>query len=247
MEQKTGRKTDLRVVKTRAAIKRAFKEMVLEMEQPQITVKGLAERAMIHRKTFYLHYTCIEALYEDVLSELMASYAEAMDQLAPDAPFGQVNRVFFTFMAAQEPFMEKIVCDPSYREISDRFFLATLRHNRERFNPYARFTVPEQNIINCFLSISSVNLYRQWVKDGKALPLERLIQLSGQLFSHGIVSVREGEEAAPAASDATGTAATPGVSPAASDAPGAARATSAAPTPDIPAPAGEPVNPVPQH
>lgn len=53
------RKTDLRVLKTREAIKNAFREMVCEMDADEITVKELTERAMIHRKTFYLHYTCI--------------------------------------------------------------------------------------------------------------------------------------------------------------------------------------------
>lgn len=53
------RKTDLRVLKTRTAIKNTFKEMVMEMNASDIQIKELTERAMIHRKTFYLHYTCI--------------------------------------------------------------------------------------------------------------------------------------------------------------------------------------------
>lgn len=183
------RKTDLRVLKTRKAIKDAFKEMILEEEAADISIKELAERAMIHRKTFYLHYTCIEALYEDVLSELSEDYFEAIDQVAEDAPFTEVNRVFFTFMAAQEPYMEKIVCDPSYREFADKFFMTMLQHNRGRHNPYAAFSQAEQNIINTFLGTSSVNLYRRWVHDGKAVPLEDLIELSGRLFYSGISSI----------------------------------------------------------
>lgn len=38
-------KTDLRVQKTNAAIKRAFTEMILELEPGDITVKELAQRA----------------------------------------------------------------------------------------------------------------------------------------------------------------------------------------------------------
>lgn len=183
------RKTDLRVQKTRNAIKDAFKEMILEKEAAGISVKELAERAMVHRKTFYLHYTCIEALYEDVLSELSEDYFKAIDQVSEDVPFTEVNRVFFTFMAAQEPYMEKIVCDPNYREFADKFFMTMLRHNRGRHNPYAGFSQPEQNIINTFLGTSSVNLYRRWVHDGKVIPLEDLIELSGRLFYSGISSI----------------------------------------------------------
>ena len=40
-----------------------------------------------------------------------------------------------------------------------------LLHNRSRHNPYAAFSQVEQNIINTFLGISSVNIYRRWVQD----------------------------------------------------------------------------------
>lgn len=185
------RKTDLRVLKTRNAIKEAFKQMVLEMDASQITVKELTERAMIHRKTFYLHYTAIEALYEDILKEMSEAYYKQIDQLPPDAPFAEVNRVFFTFMAAQEPYMEKIICSSSYADFTDKLFLTTMLHNRSRYNPYAAYTQTEQNIINTFLCQSSINIYRRWVHDQKKLPLDRLIELSSQLFMNGISSVRQ--------------------------------------------------------
>lgn len=183
------RKTDLRVLKTRNAIKNTFKEMVMEKDASDIQIKELAERALIHRKTFYLHYTCIEALYEDILSELSEEYYKAIDKIPADAPFTEVNRVFFEFMASQEPYMEKIVCDSSYREFADKLFMAMLLHNLSRHNPYAAFSQTEQNIINTFLGTSSINIYRRWVQDKKSLPLEDLIDLSGKLFYGGISSV----------------------------------------------------------
>ena len=183
------RKTDLRVLKTRNAIKSVFKKMILEREAADISIKELTERAMIHRKTFYLHYTCSGALYEDLLSELAEDYFAAIDQVPADAPFTEVNRAFFEFMAAQEPYMEKLVCDPSYREFADKFFMVMLQHNRGKHNPYAAFSPAEQNIIYTFLGTSSVNIYRRWVQDKKSLPLSDLIDLTGKLFYGGISSV----------------------------------------------------------
>lgn len=184
------RKTDLRVMKTRTAIKDTFKRMVMEMEASQITVRELADRAMIHRKTFYLHYTTIEALYEDILKELAEAYYKEIDRIPPDAPFTDVNRVFFTFMAAQEPYMEKLVCDSSYRDFADRLFLTMQAHNRSRYNPYSAYTQAQQNIINTFLGVTSVNMYRRWIGDGRELPLEELIELSSRLFMNGISAIR---------------------------------------------------------
>ncbi len=183
------RKTDLRVLKTQKVIKDTFKQMVCEMDASRIQVKELCDRAMIHRKTFYLHYTCIEALYADVLQELSSGYYAMIDSIPADAPFYEVNRVFFTFMASLEPYMEKIVCSASYREFSDHFFLSLLKHNRARHNPYAAYSAEEQNIINTFLGVNSVNIYRQWVEDGKKIPLDRLISFSGRMFMHGITEI----------------------------------------------------------
>ena len=56
------KKEDLRIRKTREAIHRTFKEMICEMDYDQITIKELTQRAQINRKTFYLHYTGLDAL-----------------------------------------------------------------------------------------------------------------------------------------------------------------------------------------
>ena len=151
------RHVDLRIIKTKDAIKSTFKKMICEMNASDITIRELTERARIHRKTFYLHYTCIEALSEDLLQELTDSYYKEIDAISPDAPFTEVNRVFFTFMSKQEQYIEKIICTPSYHDFADKLFLSMLKHNRSRHNPYARFSNEKQNIINTFLGITSVN------------------------------------------------------------------------------------------
>lgn len=183
-------KKDLRYLKTEKAIKDVFKEMILEMEPGDITISELSERAMIHRKTFYLHYTCIEALFEDVLMEISNNYCKEIDKIPADAPFSEVNRVFFEFMARQEPYVEKMVCAKEYRDLSDKMFLANRVHNRSRYNPYSHYSKEEQNIINTFLCETSHNIYRQWIQDGKKIPLKELINLTSTLFEEGISVIR---------------------------------------------------------
>lgn len=93
-----GRKIDLRVKKTRAAIKNTFKDMICEMNPFEITIKELAERAQIHRKTFYLHYTSIEALFEDMLGDIADAYYKKIDAVPLPMPMLEVNRVFLSFL-----------------------------------------------------------------------------------------------------------------------------------------------------
>lgn len=180
---------DLRVEKTLEAIRKSFKQMVLEMDANKITVKELTERARIHRKTFYLHYESIESLFEEMIEEATNRYFEEIDEVPLPMPMEEINRVFFTFMAKQDTFTERLVCTESYRDFSNKIFCSALRHNRKRYNPYSHLPKPEQNIVNTFTTESSLDMYRRWVLDGKVVPIERLIELTSMLLSSGTKSI----------------------------------------------------------
>ncbi len=47
---------DLRVVKTRASIKKTFCDMLKKSPVEKISVTELARQAQINKSTFYLHY-----------------------------------------------------------------------------------------------------------------------------------------------------------------------------------------------
>ena len=118
-----------------------------------------------------------------------AGYYREMERLTPPIPFKEVNRVFFTYYAKQEPYVERLICDPSYRSFCNQLHAATLRHNRARHNPYARFSPEAQNLINVFLTANSLELFRQWVADGRKMPLEEVIGLTGILLDEGVSSL----------------------------------------------------------
>ena len=75
-------KTDLRVMRTRKLIRDAFMDMVGEVGVARITVKDLTERAGINRKTFYLHFESIEALYDSVMNEVMNDFFDNYETTA---------------------------------------------------------------------------------------------------------------------------------------------------------------------
>lgn len=181
--------TDLRVRKTREAIKNTFKDMICEMNAEKITVKELTDRARIHRKTFYLHYTSIEALYQDMMSEIADGYYAEIEKISPPYSHEQINRIFFEYYARQEKYVERLICEPSYRPFCDKLHAATLRHNLERHNPYAKFSTEQQGMINMFLVVSSLELYRQWIAGGKKMPLEDIIELTGTLLERGVSGI----------------------------------------------------------
>ena len=64
-------KTDLRIVKSKKAIKDAFLMLIKEKGYNNITITEIADRALINRKTFYMHYETKQALYDEICNELI--------------------------------------------------------------------------------------------------------------------------------------------------------------------------------
>lgn len=73
------KKTDRRIERTRMSIRNAVMQLIIEKDFGQITVKELAERADINRKTFYMHYTSVQDVIEEVQNEIIDSLMVVID------------------------------------------------------------------------------------------------------------------------------------------------------------------------
>lgn len=79
-------KTDIRIVKTKRAIKKSFFELMNEIGFSKINVTKIIERAEINRNTFYSHYLDKYDLLEKIVDELM----DGFQSIAADAPIDQL-------------------------------------------------------------------------------------------------------------------------------------------------------------
>lgn len=78
-------KTDRRILRTRAMLRRGLAELMQEKSAGEITVKELVARANVNRSTFYLHYTDIDQMLAAVEDELL-DRIEAAVQAHPIDP-----------------------------------------------------------------------------------------------------------------------------------------------------------------
>ena len=83
--QPSKQKTDLRVLKTRRAIREAFSELLTEKPFESITVQNIIDKALVNRKTFYNHYRDKYDLAEQVMISIgndlrdSATHSKALD------------------------------------------------------------------------------------------------------------------------------------------------------------------------
>ena len=182
-------KTDLRVIRTRKAIRDAFCSMIMEMDYPDITIKELTQRAMINRNTFYLHYESMDALLRELQEEIAGEFIEKQVSYTKMADIRRMIRVFFEYMATQSPLQDRLLCSGSYRFFYDRVNQQVMGHRKLMNRGAFGLDEASENIIFTYYGSITAVLYRQWVADGKKLSLEEVIQLATKLICEGMSSV----------------------------------------------------------
>ena len=184
--QLTG-KEDLRVQKTISAIKKAFEELICEKDYDSIKVTELCQRSMINKKTFYHYYPSLDDLLAEMQAELSEAYLERVKDCKLPRDAAKVNRAFFEYSAEQGLAYEKITCatgaySQTRQEMIDRVIAETWGESEA----FRSLNPSQQRMVLNFISTVSVGCYREWVADGKQMPLEDVIQLSTTLMCGGL-------------------------------------------------------------
>ena len=184
--QLTG-KEDLRVQKTISAIKKAFEELICEKDYDSIKVTELCQRSMINKKTFYHYYPSLDDLLAEMQAELSEAYLERVKDCRLPRDAAKVNREFFAYSAEQGLAYEKITCatgaySQTRQEMIDRVIAETWGESEA----FRGLNPSQQRMVLNFISTVSVGCYREWVADGKQMPLEDVIQLSTTLMCGGL-------------------------------------------------------------
>ena len=180
-------KEDLRVQKTITAIKEAFEALICEKEFADITVTELCTRSKINKKTFYHYYPSLDDLLVELQLELSSDYVELVKGFTLPEDSAKVNRVFFEYSASQGLAYEKITCSTgAYSQTRQEMIDRVTEQTWGRSERFRALSPAEQSMVLNFVSTVSVGCYRQWVADGKKMPLEDVIQLSTALMCGGL-------------------------------------------------------------
>ena len=189
MKETTRKKEDLRVRKTREAIHQTFKEMICEMDYNEITIKELTARAQINRKTFYLHYAGLDDLLEELQDELADTFIKRKVSYSNMNDIRALIRLFFEHAAHMPLFHERLLCSGSYQPVWEKINKKIMEHRRETNRGVFQMDEYAENLVFAYYGANSTLLYRQWVADGKKLPLEDLIEIATKLICNGMSSV----------------------------------------------------------
>ena len=177
------RPNDIRVTKTIRDIHATFERMMCEMDYRDITVKELCERVPINKKTFYRYYETMDFLLAEFQEEMMSAYLERVEGLHIPEDVGRITREFFAFAAERGEVFERITCAGPHDALQSRMEGGVLeRHGASSPDD------PERSLLMAFVTRSTLAIYRQWVDDGKRVPIERVADIAARLLCHGALS-----------------------------------------------------------
>ncbi len=187
------KKEDLRVRKTKEAIRSTFKEMICEMDYEQITIKELTQRAQINRKTFYLHYRSLDDLLQELQNEIAENFTSLKVSYGSMTDIRKLIKLFFEHAANMPLLHERLMCSGSYYPVWEKINKQIMDYRKQTNRGVFCSDQYAENLIFAYYGANSTLLYRQWVADGKKLPLEDLIEIAVKLICNGMSSVVKGK------------------------------------------------------
>lgn len=140
---------DLRIQRTKSAIKEAFLELRTKKALEKITVTELTRQANINKATFYLHYSDIYALSDEiensVIDEILMDL-EVQDKFF-DNPQQYANEIFNAIVAHREQ-LDYIFSGSRLSLFSDK---VEDRIKAMLFSSYPDFYSPKNDVVLSFL------------------------------------------------------------------------------------------------
>ena len=156
------------------------------MDYGEISVKELATRAMINRKTFYLHYQDLDALLKEVQDEVADEFLKRNVSYRNMSDIKDLIRVYFETVTKQPLLHERLLCSGGYRPFSEEVNRHIMEHRRKANRGAFGLDEWNENLVFAYYGANSALLYRQWVEDGKELSVEELIDTTTKLICNGM-------------------------------------------------------------
>lgn len=170
---------DLRIRRTQKNIREAFFELAQKKKISRITIKELAQTAMINKATFYLHYHDLEDLVQEIEDDIIE---EIMHELGmADLFFRRVDEFFkkFTQALLRNQQMLYILYDNDRTSSIQKKLVVTLRRKIVQENPELEFD-QEMDIVLTFMlrGVMDVSLYEEFQdRDSVVQALSNTIQV----------------------------------------------------------------------
>ncbi len=187
---KKDRRPDRRVAKTQKAIREAFLSLMEEKTVDKISMKEIAERADVDRKTVYNYYNGIYAIQESLENDLILQFEEIMQNLeyTLDDPYvllAGVTKVLEENMSIYDRIVHLKNNQHLVHNIIE-FLEEKLLGSIKKMQP----SIPahKQEMIARYITMGTVSVYYRWFAGNRERSLQELSDDINLLVKDGLVA-----------------------------------------------------------
>ena len=184
-------------MRTRRRIREAYNELVMEKDIDKITIKELAERADIDRKTFYLHYAGVGEVLEEIQNELLAKVDHLLsdfDLFRPDFDALGFFRRLNAVIDQDSAFYRRLLVADRYSFYYVKLKTSMKEVLRERYFHAAGKTEVSPVKLDLYAEYATsgiMAIYVDWLKHPE-YDLEEVAEVATENFYGGVRGVLEG-------------------------------------------------------
>lgn len=173
---------DLRVRRTYKLLWEALMELLREYPFEEITVTAICERAMVHRTTFYKHYTDKYALLEQGMRQMYDALIAEVNR--PPGAFSDEQPPpyyiqMFTHVAEYQHFYKLMLCGAGIGRFQKQLRDYIAEHAESKIYAFTsstqKFVVPLP-VQAQFLAGAVISILTWWLEQNMPYPPERMAQ-----------------------------------------------------------------------
>lgn len=168
-------KNNRRTIVTKKLLKTALMELMQEKQFSHITIKELCEKADLNRTTFYLHYTNLDVLLNEIEEETAQETLEYIHNIQSSNDETSQITIFLYYIKENSSLFRTLLCNNPNGAFRDTF-LSNLMDNTRETMP--TFKNPHQTyLVQNFILAGSLNVITKWIEDYFEIPVDYLANL----------------------------------------------------------------------
>lgn len=182
--------TDRRVRRTKARLRQAMTQLMLEKDLSSITVRELTDLADVNRGTFYTHYKDICDMIEQVENEIFSELEDLLDLHTSEIVQRDIAAVLqevFRFVGRNQNlcrvFLTRQSADRFFQRLNQLIYRKCLDEWKELYHTADR---EAPRYVLEFVVSGTVGLIRAWATNGFPEPPEDVAELANRLILYGV-------------------------------------------------------------
>lgn len=186
MEEK---KVDRRIAKTKKAIYRAFAQLLSEKNINDITIKDIADRADINRKTFYNYYDGIYELTSEIENKIIDSFEKVIREHNINELLHNPNKMFdelVKIINSDFDFYQYLISVESNSNLVSKLFISLKSRAKEVISEYSVLDEATLDIVLDFVISGMFTVFQRWFNSSKEHSLDDMAKIVATLSYNGI-------------------------------------------------------------